>query len=226
MKWIQPQHLTSEATADYASNFRRDPEHLVVIDDFLDPVRLATIRRVLLSDGQLETVYKVRSKKDWVGEAEFNATSDDMRFIFEKMYRGPLPGKEMEPGILTDLMFRQLLRGSAFLSWLAAATGQPVHQTGEINLKLLNQSHFLRWHSDGVPNRTLCMVMYLHEGWRIDFAGRFLLRRFNGRIDSIEPICNRLILFDPQTGAEHAVEPISAVAGAWSRLNYTAWFYA
>lgn len=225
-KWLQPQHLTPEAIGDAARCFAARPERYVVLDNFLALDRLELIRRVLLSDGELETIYRINDVVGSVDRKIFNATPDENRFIYEKIYRGPSPGKEMAPSVLSDLLFRRELGGDAFLSWLAASTGRKVSRAGKINLKWLDRSHFLRWHHDRVESRTVCMVLYLHEHWRPDFAGRFLMRRFDGGVDIVEPLCNRLILFDPQVGAYHAVEPITEAAGDWPRLNYTAWFYA
>ena len=182
--------------------------------------------RALLADGVLEPAYKLYDRPGWVSEDAFDATPDDQRFISELIYRGPQPGREMARSVIMDMLFRQEVKGATFQDWLGRATGRPVHRTGVINLKRLDRSHFLRWHNDRVENRTLCMVLYLHEGWCPDYAGRFLMRRLDGGMDIVEPIENRLILFDPQVKTEHAVEEIAEAATEWPRLNYTVWFYA
>lgn len=224
-QWIQPQHLHPDAVADMAHRFTSRPERYHVIDDFLAPDRLADIRQALLADGVLKPAYKLYDRPGWVNEDEFNGMPDDKRFISEMIYRGPRPGREMARSVIMDMLFRQEIKGATFHDWLGRATGRPVHTTGVINLKRLNRSHFLRWHNDRVENRTLCMVLYLHEGWCPDYAGRFLMRRLDGGMDIVEPIGNRLILFDPQVETEHAVEDIAEASATWPRLNYTAWFY-
>lgn len=224
-KWIQPQHLAPSAIAQLRARFTGRPERFIHIDDFLIPDRVSAIRQVLLADGVLEPAYKVFGKPGWTDAADFNNAPDAQRFISEMIYRGPKPGREMAPGVLTDLMFRGELRSDAFRAWLAAVTGRPIRRSGNINLKLLNRSDVLRWHSDKVAGRTLCMVLYLHADWPAGGGGRFLMRRFDGGVDAVEPIGNRLVLFDPQVETEHAVEDMAPVTGGHARMNYSAWFY-
>ncbi|WP_049976295.1 2OG-Fe(II) oxygenase [Azospirillum sp. B506] len=224
-RWVQPRHLQADAIVALRRRFQASPERYMVIDDFLAPEHLPKIRQVLLEDGIVKTFFRVYGTREWVTKEQFEGVGDDCRFIHEGIYVGPHPDKRMSPAVLTDMMFRKELKGPAFHQWLTAITGQPVGHTGTINLKSLGREHFLRWHSDQVPGRVLCAVLYLHTDWRAEFGGRLLMQRQDGGIDCIEPATNRLILFDPQSNINHAVEPMTEAAGDWARLNYSAWFY-
>ncbi|WP_049974669.1 2OG-Fe(II) oxygenase [Azospirillum sp. B4] len=224
-RWVQARHLLPDAVADLRHRFHASPERYLVIDDFLVPEHPHQMRRVLLEDGIIETVYKIYETREWVTKEQFDDAADDQRFIHEGIYVRPHADKRMSPAVLTDLLFRKAIQGAAFHHWLRAITGRPVDRTGQINLKKLHKEHMLRWHSDGVKGRVLCAVLYLHDDWRAEYGGRLLMQRRDGGIDAIDPLFNRLVLFDPQSKIDHAVEPMTAAAGDWARLNYTAWFY-
>jgi len=195
----------------------------VCVDDFMIPDCLAPIRGALLEDGELETVGQLRSG-DWVSMERFDAVPEARRLIYETIYRGPLPGREMAGSVLRDAKLRRNLHSRAFRAWLSTITGQPIGTTGAINLKRLDRQHFLRWHKDYEPGRALCMVLYLHNEWLPAYGGRLQFRRGESEIHSLEPLFNRLVLFNPQSKAEHAVEPMTAAATNWARLNYSVWF--
>ncbi|MDR3514713.1 MAG: 2OG-Fe(II) oxygenase [Azospirillaceae bacterium] len=156
---------------------------------------------------------------------QFEGSDDDGRFIHEGIYVGPRSDKRMSHTVLTDMLFRKEIRGPAFHRWRAVATGRPVGLTGKINLKKLGREHMLRWHSDGEKDWVLCAVVYLHDDGRPEYGGRRMMQRRDGGIDHIDPLCNRLVLFDPQSNINHAVEPMMEATGDWARLNYIAWFY-
>ena len=221
-RWVQGKHLLPEAVAGLRRRFEAQPERYLVVDDFLLPERLARIREAVNRDGVMETAFKVYDSNDWVSRERFDETPDDRRFIYETIYAGPRPGQEMSPAVIEDALFRMEMGKPDFRGWLSAVTGLPAERTGRINLKKLEQEHFLRWHNDRSPGRTLCLVLYLHAEWHPDLGGRLLMQRQDGCVDALEPLFNRLILFDPCADALHAVE---VMQGDWARLNYSAWFH-
>lgn len=224
-RWIQARHLQPAAVADLRRRFLDRPQRYVVIDEFLAPEHPQRIRKLLLEDGVIKSFYKTYKTNAWVTREQFEGSDEDRRFIYEGIYVGPRPDKRMSQTVLTDMLFRDKIRGSAFHRWLAAATGRPVGLTGEINLKKLGREHMLRWHSDAVKGRVLCAVLYLHDDWRPEYGGRLMMQRLDGGVDYIDPLYNRLVLFDPQSNINHAVEPMTEATGDWARLNYTIWFY-
>ncbi|MBN9527171.1 MAG: 2OG-Fe(II) oxygenase [Alphaproteobacteria bacterium] len=227
-KWVQPQHLAAGAVAALRRQFDSRPERLIHVDEFLLSHHVDAIRQVLLGDGVVEPAYKVAARPGqarWIGREEFDHTPDGERVIAEFIYRHPRPGRELAASILTDVMFRRELQGDSFMGWLAAATGRPIRRCGTINLKLLDHSSMLRWHSDRNAGRLLCMVFYVHATWPEAFGGRFLMQRLDGGVEAVAPLCNRLVLFDPQVEVRHAVEDIAAAAGTHGRMNYSVWYY-
>jgi len=223
--WVQQQHLRPGAIAEMRRRFESRPERYFVVDDFILPERLRTIRGLLTEDGVLQTAYKVFGAKGWASEQQFHDAADEDRFIHELIYDKPREGRERSPAVVEDALFRLELKRPTFHAWLAATMGLPVDRTGPINLKRLNNEHFLRWHTDEIPFRTVCLVLYLHEDWIPTYGGRFLMRRLAGGIDTVEPLFNRLVVFNPGAHSDHAVEPMTPAAAEWARLNYTVWLY-
>lgn len=223
-KWIQPQHLTADAVAALRRKFDQRPIPCVWIDDFMNTERLTSIRNVALHDGVMETLYKLYDRNEWVSKETFYAAPEEQRFIFETTCRGFRPGHEMSPSVLSHLRLMADLARPAFHAWLSAVTGEPVDDVASVILNALGRHHFLRWHNDAHPQRTVCAVLYLHQGWQPNYGGRLLMELPDGSVEAIEPHFNRLVLFFPQHSTRHAVEPMTEAAGSWLRLNYTAWF--
>jgi Rps23 Pro-64 3,4-dihydroxylase Tpa1-like proline 4-hydroxylase len=223
-KWIQPQHLTADTMAELRRKFDQRPIPCMYIDDFMDTERLASIRNVVLHDGVMETLYKLYDRNEWVSKEVFYAAPEEQRFIFETMCKGYRPGREMSPSVLSHLRLKADLARPAFHAWLSAVTGKPVDDVAPVILKALGRRHFLRWHNDAHPQRTVCAVLYLHQGWEPDYGGRLLMKLPDGTLEATEPRFNRLVLFSPQPSTRHAVEPMTEAAGDWLRLSYTAWF--
>ncbi|GAB6039780.1 2OG-Fe(II) oxygenase [Endothiovibrio diazotrophicus] len=223
-RWIQPAHLTPEAIAEAARRFQGSPDRYLYLDGFLEPERLAAIRTLVLEEGRMEPAHKLYDPPGWVDEATFEAAPEGRRFISERIYQGPKPGYEMSGPVLLDAAFRMLMRSAPFLAWLSAIVGRPAREPEGIKLKWLDRGHFLRRHSDAAENRVACMVLYLHEQWRPEYDGRFVMFGNDGGRQFVEPICNRLLLFDPYAGTAHEVEPMAEAMGEWVRINYTVWF--
>lgn len=221
---MQPQHLDDARLAEKRRLYCARPMRYHVLDDLVVPGMLERARDALLCDGELKTAYKLYNRQDWTDRDSFEQAPDDSRFIYETIYVRPLAGREMAPSVLQDMQLRSRFRSSQFHAWLQALTGTAVGHTGIINLKRLHREHFLRWHGDGSPGRLLCMILYLHDGWRPEYGGRLLFRHEDGSIEAIDPLFNRAVIFDPTSRAQHAIEQMTESADGWARLNYTVWF--
>ncbi|MFV3130304.1 2OG-Fe(II) oxygenase [Niveispirillum sp. KHB5.9] len=224
-KWITARHLTPDAIAAAHRAFNGRDERYVVLDDIMDPARLAQIRHLIQEEGEVRTAYKLYTESGWVDGDRFVQAPDEERFIHEHIYTGPKPGHAMSQPTLHDRLFRMFVGSRPFADFLSAITGLGIGALQNVNLKRLNADHFLRWHSDRSPGRALCMVIYLHDDWQPAYDGRLLMQRADGNgIDRIDPLFNRLVVFSPNVSTQHAVEPLSPAAAGWSRLNYSLWF--
>jgi len=209
--------------------------HLIV-DNVISSPLLKLLRDVSKSDGEFEEVLKLRSAAKESGAAPSSAprgtvsaqrfahAEDNDKFINQRRLTGPKPGKEGSPAMNADTLLRRAFQSEGFLSWLTQITGITISRAGGINLKLHGPGSFLRRHSDERAGRKVCLVLYIHEDWQDEYAGRFLLHLADGTTKAIDPIPNRLILFDVRQKNAHEVEGLGDVPSGWVRINYSAWF--
>ncbi len=231
---VDSRHLSSAAIArlrhDEAAN-----RHWVV-DNFLAPHLLPLIREVVEHAGDFEDNLKlapaaraprpagydgIRGKVD---KTTFEAAPESDRFIRQQRLIGMRPGFEGSRAAKAEAFVRRMLASRPLHQWLDALTGISVSQTGGINLKLHRPGDFLRPHSDARPGRKLCAVIYTHADWAPVFDGRFVLHCVDGTHKRIDPLPNRMIVFDVMQENVHAIEPLGHIPKGWLRVNYTAWF--
>lgn len=222
--WIDARHLSPSAVEVYAREFHASPLRLLVLDDFLVLGKLDFLRRLMTGDGDLEQVNVAYAGRKALDRDSFDALDETERFYSELVYRGPAPGREMAPSVLTDLMFRRTLKSREFLDYLGAIVSDTLDLGSLVELRKMSGTDILNWHDDRAVGRAACLIIYLHEAWRPQYGGRFLCRR-RGAEDPqiIEPLPNRAILFDPKADTEHAVEPLLGTGDGWARINYTVW---
>jgi len=207
----------------------------LVLDQVLLPHLLVPLRRVAAVEGDFEDNLKLKSgaladKKDAgarprgaVSAQAFAQAEEDDRFIRQRKLAGPKPEFANSSAIKVENFIRTMFESAPMHEWLSAMTGLSICQTGGINLKLHGPADYLKKHSDARRGRKLCMVLYLHEAWQRDYAGRFLLHRANNTVKAIDPLPNRLVMFDVTQENFHEIEPLGAVPDGWQRINYSAW---
>lgn len=221
-KWIDRRHLTTEALQGISADLVESTARLAVIDNFIEGDRFALLQDVFAGDGKFEPQYKLFSRKQRVSVEEFRSAAEQERFLSHLELVGPSPGRELAKSVLTDLLFRNFLRGKG-LDFFSTISKFSVQSVQMINAKILTQNHFLRPHSDATPGRKLCCVFYMNDDWSPDHGGRFELYLDDRKVRTIEPIGNRLLVFQPDTAYCHAVEPFGAASGSWRRGNYSFW---
>lgn len=233
---INPHHLSSDAIADAHNRLHQHANRHVVIDDFLLPAHLPQLRALVNSRGAFDVNLKVHNKGESVAhlaEAErrarvdrdlFESVPDKDRFISQEIYSGSSEqGGDQRPA-QTDALVRKIFNTAQMHLWLSAISGHALGATLPINLKRHGPGHFLRRHSDATGGRKICGVVYLHDDWRRDYGGRFLLYREDGSHFAIDPLPNRLVLFDVTVKNDHAIEELKDVPAGWWRSNYSIWF--
>lgn len=222
-KWISSENLSSEAMARVTAALHDTPEKTAVVDNFLTPDRFDTLRHLFWDDGAFEQKFQLAGGHGKVDAETFEAAQDKDRFLTHLQLVGPRKGREMQNSILQDLLFRQFLRGPA-LRYFSACLGASLNRVENINAKILTRTHFLRPHSDRLPGRRICCVLYTSTDWMPELGGRFELYRGGEILRTIDPIANRLVLFQPGSDCLHAVEPFSEAGRDWRRCNYSFWY--
>ncbi len=233
---VDPAHLQSAAIAAARLRFGEGDNRHLVIDDFLVPHLLPLLRAMIDEEGEFEDNLKLAklSRADKpsgqlgphgkVDADTFLAAPSEDRFICQRRLIGPKAGFEDSAASKAERFVRTMLASAPMHEWLTAITGLSVAATGGINLKLHGPGHFLKPHSDAREGRQLCAVFYLHETWQRSYDGRFVLQLADGGIERIDPLPNRMILFDVTQQNVHAIEPLGKVPAGWWRSNYSVWF--
>ena len=83
---------------------------------------------------------------------------------------------------------------------------------------------YIQPHSDFWHIRDLCGVFYASTGWQPSFGGRFRHRGPGSDIVPVDPLPNRLLLFQPRAECKHDVEPIAEAGADWQRWAFSLWF--
>jgi len=228
--WINERHLLPEVHAGYAAGFASVPYSSVVIDDFLQPAKLAALQRVFSVEGIFEERY-YRWERTAVGKREepvsfdlWQAGSDAERASVERVFVGPRPEFRLGEGIIGHLKFMELLRSPEWMDFLELLTGiRPATLTG-FSTRIMVGGQYIEPHSDFWEIRDVCGVFYASDGWQPSFGGRFRHRGPGRDIVPIEPRANRLLLFEPRPDCTHDVEAITKAGEAWERWAFTIWF--
>ena len=218
--WIQPQHLKSVAIAFMAERLASRPAQYVVVDNFMDIKRLTRIKDTILSDGIMRTTHRFYDLAEEVSQEQFETAPDVRRLSYQTKYSGPRDEKKMSFAALEDLRLRNQLTTMVFYHWLSTITGQIIDHLEGIQLKGLRKEHYLRWHHDANKTRTVIIILYVSDDWRPEYGGRLLFRDHDGTIEAIEPLFNRLVIFNTNTKMLHRIEPMTEHAGNWTRLAY------
>ena len=233
---VDPRHLSPAAIDEVRAQFDLHANRHAVIDDFLLPAHLAPLRELVSGpDGFTENL-KVSphgtsvahlpetARRARVDRALFDSVPEADRFIAQEIYGGAAEGSSDSRPQRTDAVLRKVLRSSPMHALLGAMSGLALEETLAINLKRHGKGHYLRRHSDATGGRRLCGVLYLHEHWRREYGGRFLLHRDTGAPFAIDPLPNRLVLFDVTVRNDHEIEDLGSVPKGWWRANYSVWF--
>ena len=228
--WINTRHLRPDAQAGYAAAFESVAYSSVVIDDFLQPDKLAALQRVFRTEGKFEERYYLWQRTEDGKREEpvpldiWQTRSDAERASVERILIGSRPEFQLGVGIIAHLKFMELIRSPEWMDFLRSATGiRPEALTG-FSTRIMVGGQYIQPHSDYWSLRDLCGVFYASEGWQPSFGGCFRHRGPGPEIVRIEPRANRLLLFEPRPDCTHDVEAIAEAGRGWERWACTMWF--
>ena len=229
-RWINQEHLEPARQAAYAAAFASVPYPSITIDNFLRPEKLTALRKVFAVEGKFDEKFFLwgwvhnRLSEEAVTPEIWQASPDEHRASIECIYAGPHPDHRMGLGTLTQAKFGELLTSRMFMSYLKAVTGIGPATLTAMMTRIFVGGHYIRPHNDFRPDRDLCGVFYLSEDWHPSYGGRFRHRGTGSDSVPVDPLPNRLLLFDPRADLKHDVEPITKAGAHWHRWAYTLWF--
>ena len=228
--WIDSHHLDAARQSAYLAAFASAPYASITIDNFLRPVKLALLQRVFGTEGKFAQRHYLW-QRDEGGRHEVPAPAEVWqaapainRAFVEGVLEAPRPEYRIGEGIAAHYKFVSLLGSSAFMQFLQRVTGvRPVTLTGLLARTMIG-GQYIPPHSDFMPIRDLCGVLYASGGWQPNFGGRFRHCSVGSDRVPVEPRMNRLLLFRPGRDCRHDVEPIAEAGANWQRWSYSMWF--
>jgi Rps23 Pro-64 3,4-dihydroxylase Tpa1-like proline 4-hydroxylase len=238
---INPRHFQVEALESARAAIGADRFASVVIDDFLTPSLLAGLLACFENDGNFtehrslkEPVGEDGSQADdqeltverTVSEEAFAAASPTSRLARELLLRADTERDTDSAGWQAHIRFLEMLASPVFKSYLGAVTDTTELRDATYMARTMRHGDLCSAHSDAGDGRTLCMLLYVGDGWHSGFGGRFQNVERGRVARSTEPLGNRLILHRPAPNQIHQVEPISDAGRDWRRHSYSVWFGA
>lgn len=214
--------------------FQNDPAHMLVIDDALEPARYRLLSQALRNDCDWETRQGIIRRQaearpagtwptEWVDAAAFAQSAPAEQFFQHEAFARARPGREMSPGMIGLVRFKSLLASPAFRDMLGHITGRRPEGLQELLIRRMVRGDMAKPHDDAIGGRTFCLLLYLSDGWDPAYDGRFIMHMPLGDRD-VDPLPNRMLLFDVNTGLKHSVRPLSEAAAEWHRYNFSIWF--
>ena len=228
--WIDPRHLDPAAQAAYRSAFTASMHSSIVIDQFLRADKFELLRLVFATEGAFEERHYLW---EWAGEGRsektvsaevWHAAPESQRAFIERVFIAPRPEYRLGRGSLTHYKFVELLSSPELMDFLETVSGiRPATLSGLL-MRIMVGGQYIPPHSDFQPIRDLCAVLYASGGWHEGLGGRFRHCGPGETLAPVEPLANRLLLFEPRRQARHDVEPVALSDEPWQRWSYSIWF--
>ena len=228
--WIQDGHLEPAAIGSYREAFDSNPARALVLKHvLLDPLAKA-LSRFLSHEARFETVYGLYSERARDGNlsdvsptAWFEA-DENQRFYKFSDYAGVLDGFRPSTNQTMFQNFFSTLRSNKCKLFFEAISGLKLGWPPLINAYSYRSGDFLSLHTDDVKGKRLSFVFYLSIGWQRQFGGVLNLIDSDGRVITVDPDYNSLVIFDVAARTRHFISPVEQCAGERARLTISGWF--
>lgn len=232
--WMSPGFSDPDWIEQLRQRFHDDPARMVVIDNALAPARYELLSQTLRNDCDWETRRGVIRRRtgarppnvwptEWVDADGFADAAPDERFFQHEAFARARPGREMAPGMIGLVRFKSLMTNPHFLDMLGRITGSRPSGLQELLIRRMARGDMTKPHDDAIGGRTVCMLLYLSDGWQPEFDGRFIMHMPDGD-RGVDPLPNRMMLFNVNSSLKHSVRPLNEETGTWHRYNFTIWF--
>lgn len=228
-EWMPEEAITGDIVLSYRTRFTSHPCRVVVIDSFLRSEIAASVARFLLHEAVYQPMFALYPTERGgapVGFAphitaeDWESAVEDRRFFrFDQLIdSGGALAESVDAGRYRRLC--DALGSGTFRSFFEGITARKL---GKIFLDVhrMREGDFIGPHTDARANRSIALLLYLARDWQASKGGTLkILNHGDGDID-IEPIYNRLVLFDVEAHDHHLV---TKVAPKFTRISLGAWF--
>jgi len=236
--WLNDEHTTDSAINAYRTSLLNACPNHIVIDGLFNEAKLDQVIEQLKQPLHWQSQQHTYSAL-YVDEAQWQATKTEDRFVQRSVWQRevltPKTALNIPPHLSSNIAqeFLSFLRGDAFLSLLSRLFNVPLTDINvadpEINTNYfrLGPADFVEQHADDSPGREVCMLLYLNKGWNPKAGGELVFSGEDNNPNSIAPLYNRCVLFDPfSKGSEHWVNRLNAQYADGYRYNVTSWYWS
>jgi Rps23 Pro-64 3,4-dihydroxylase Tpa1-like proline 4-hydroxylase len=228
--WIQDGHLEPAAIGSYRKAFASNPARALVLKHVLLDNLAEALSRFLSHEARFETVYGLYSEGARDGNlagvsptAWFEA-EESQRFYRFSDYAGVLDEFQASTNQTMFEHFFSTLRSNECKRFFEAISGLVLGRPPLVNAYSYRPGDFLNHHTDDVKGKRLSFVFYLSIGWRRQFGGVLNLIDSDGRVITVDPDFNSLVIFDVAARTRHFISPVERCAGERARLTISGWF--
>ena len=221
--WIQPQHLSAEASSRYRAAFQTHAAGVLHIPNFLNDEVAHNIAQFLTQTNGFRPMYGIFSESAHFSEMErwLAIPEEDRLFAFEVL--GKLPDTEKEdPHYKLYRRLRNRWRKPFLYDYIGALTGIPLESLQFNNVVRMMPGHMIKPHSDKTGGDRLTLLLYLTPGWQTDYGGDLTVIDQQGDVTTYPPLFNSCLIFDIHKHKQHAVLEIKPGGGQHGRLSLAA----
>ena len=217
--WINPHHLNVQLN-QHKNHVSSRP---LVLDEFLQPHILPRLEKFFTYEALFEKVYKLFSEESYVTEEEWACAKDRDRFFTYDLFVAVGKEYQLSTNWLTYVRLMSMLKTRAWISFLSSFTKTEIDSYAASQLHSYRWNDCLRTHNDAGQNRRFCGVLFLSSLWKPEYGGALHFVDEDGTETSVDPVCNRMLLFDPHDKI-HFIRECAARAGDARRVSLVLWY--
>lgn len=222
--WVRPSHLEPQAMADYGRRFNAQPAPFLVIDHFLPDALAEQVSQFLAVEAKFRRSIGLYTAFGECTLEAWEAATEEQRFFSFRVLDESQWGDTLTPAASAYVRLRKAFGEPQFADYFAKMTGLTLGYETEVGTHGLLPGDFLKTHCDSGHNRMLAFLIYLTPGWRTEYGGALHLFDRDGVESPIEPLYNRLAIFDVIANRDHYVAQVTAPEGC-NRLSLGGWFH-
>lgn len=222
---FQSHHFEAEVKQEYASNMLQSQEKVMVLDDFLKPEVLKGIQSFLAQEAVFEQKYRIYSVPKYIDKEQWNSASQEDRFYTFRSVKTVKDEYKTSPNWLKYLSLKMAFSKTAVMDYFTQITGLEASRCQEVYAKCMSKDDFIKPHDDADGKRKICCVLFTSDQIDKSMGGQLCFTNSDtGQEIKIDPICNRLVVFEASAANSHIVSPLKTSDKNLTRDNVVIWY--
>jgi Rps23 Pro-64 3,4-dihydroxylase Tpa1-like proline 4-hydroxylase len=225
--FISPEHISEKSQKSMSSGFSDSDIGLVRIDNFLCQETATRCQAFLTDDAEYGELHGYsNSNKPTLDKKEWLAASESERFFCYEMLEAN-NSNNFNFNALSFLKLRHFFESNTFKHFVQAIIQRTLGDVTPVRVHRMRTGHFLKRHSDRGRNRDIAFILYLSSNWQNADGGNLHIISQNKREHVIEPVHNRLLIFDVHQHKHHYLSEINIGTAEGlhkCRLSINGWF--